>query len=246
MLSSVLPPVDNIQVGQHPYVIRLLKGIFNSRPPKVKLVPEWELPIVLAKLQEPPFEPLRTTALKYLTFKVVFLTAITTFRRCGDLQALRLGEGNISVQDRGVTFLRSGLAKQDRPAHFGSKIFVPAFKENKKLDPKRALAIYLSRTEQFRTTLSKTDELCLFLSYIKPHKPVTSQTIANWITEAIKICYSKKLKVNAHSTRSLGPSWALFKGASMSSIMKAADWSRENTFTKFYLRNVENSVLLKD
>lgn len=246
MLSSVLPPVDNIQVGQHPYVIRLLKGIFNSRPPKTKLVPEWDLPVVLAKLQESPFEPLRKAPLKFVTFKVVFLTAITTFRRCGDLQALRLGEGNISVQDRGVTFVRSGLAKQDRPSHYGSKIFVPSFKTNKKLDPKRALAIYLSRTEQFRTDESGKDELRLFLSYIKPHKPVSSQTIANWITETVKLCYSKNMKVRAHSTRAIGPSWALFKGATMSSIMKAADWSRQDTFTKFYLTKVENNVLLND
>ena len=32
MLSSVLPPIDNVRVGQHPYIIRLLKGVFNSRP----------------------------------------------------------------------------------------------------------------------------------------------------------------------------------------------------------------------
>ena len=29
MLSSVLPPVENKPVGQHPYIIRLLKGVFN-------------------------------------------------------------------------------------------------------------------------------------------------------------------------------------------------------------------------
>lgn len=43
MLSSLLPLIDNIQVGQHPYIIRLLRGVFNSRPPKVNLVPEWDL-----------------------------------------------------------------------------------------------------------------------------------------------------------------------------------------------------------
>ena len=35
MLSAILPHVDNVPVGQHPHIIRLLKGVFNSRPPKV-------------------------------------------------------------------------------------------------------------------------------------------------------------------------------------------------------------------
>ncbi|CAC5420875.1 unnamed protein product [Mytilus coruscus] len=35
MLSSLLPPIDNVPIGQHPYIIRLLRGVFNSRPPKV-------------------------------------------------------------------------------------------------------------------------------------------------------------------------------------------------------------------
>lgn len=54
MLSSLLPPIDNVPVGQHPYIIRLLKGVFNSRPPQVKLVPEWDLHKVLDILQKSP------------------------------------------------------------------------------------------------------------------------------------------------------------------------------------------------
>ena len=51
MLSSVLLPVQNIPFGQHPYIIRLLKGVFNSRPPTAALIPEWDLPKVLDLLK---------------------------------------------------------------------------------------------------------------------------------------------------------------------------------------------------
>ena len=44
MLSAVLPPVGNVPVGQHPYIIKLLRGVFNSRPPASRLLPEWDLP----------------------------------------------------------------------------------------------------------------------------------------------------------------------------------------------------------
>ena len=35
----------------------------------------------------------------------------------------------------------------------------------------------------------------------------------------------------------IGPFWALFNDASMKAILEAADWSKETTFTKFYLRD---------
>lgn len=242
MLSSVLPPVGKISVGQHPYIIRLLKGVFNSRPPKVKLVPEWDLPKVLQMLQSTPFEPIDKASLKHLTFKTIFLIAITTFRRCSDLQALKLGEGWVNIQKKGVTFIRQGLAKQDRPNHYGTKIFVPAFPENKLLDPKRCLYFYLKKTEVFREKLKDSNKL--FLSLLEPHQPVSSQTISKWIVQTIHMAYEnqKKSNVKGHSTRALGPSWALFNGASVKSIIEAADWSKESTFCKFYLRDVDDCV----
>lgn len=244
MLSAVLHPIGNIPVGQHPYIIRLLKGVFNSRPPSVRILPEWDLPVVLDMLQKQPFEPLSKASLKITTFKTIFLMAISTFRRCGDLQSLKLGEGSVCVQKKGVTFIRHGLAKQDREKHFGSKIFVPAFSENYRLDPKRALYWYLKKTQSLRVKSDGTTEKKIFLALNKPHHPISAQTISNWIVQTIKMAYeNKNIKVKAHSTRAVGPSWALYRGASVKSILDAADWSRESTFIKFYLRNVDVQVL---
>ncbi|CAC5396319.1 unnamed protein product [Mytilus coruscus] len=151
-------------------------------------------------------------------------------RRCSDLQSLCIGEESIVVQKKGVTFVRHGLSKQDRPKHFGSKIFIPSYQSDKLLDPKR------NSDSEFENKL--------FLSFIEPHKPVTSQTISFWIANAIKYAYNKKdKKCRAHSTRALGPSWALFNGASVKSIMDTADWSKESTFTRFYLRHIDVEVL---
>ena len=46
------------------------------------------------------------------------------------------------------------------------------------------------------------------------------------------VYYDKYLEVKAHSTRAIGHSYALFKGASMNSILEMAVWSKESTFTK--------------
>ncbi|XP_045161875.2 uncharacterized protein LOC123526694 [Mercenaria mercenaria] len=126
ILSSLLAPIEKFPVGQHPFIIRLLRGIFNQRPPLRKLVPEWDLPLVLGCLKKPPFEPMKEAFLKYVTWKTCFLIAVTCFRRCSDIQALR-------------------LSKQDRPNHHSRKIFVPSFPSNKLLDPKRAMTYYLKK-----------------------------------------------------------------------------------------------------
>lgn len=150
MLSVLLPQVDKFPIGQHPDVIRLLKGVFNTRPPEIRLVPEWDLKQVLDSLCEAPFEPMLKASLKYITWKSVFLTAISTFRRCSDIQALRTDEGFMSILPEGIVFIRQGIPKQGRPGHLDNKIFVPCFKRNKKLDPKRAIQVYLKKTEHLR------------------------------------------------------------------------------------------------
>ena len=172
MLSATLRTYDNYPVGKHPDIIRVIKGVFNSRPPQTRLLPEWDLPSVLEILEKDPFEPLSSTSLKNLTLKTVFCIAITTFRRCSDLQALRLGKAFMKVQGKGITFIRDGLAKQDRQNHFGTKIFVPTFTDNICLDPKRSLLQYIQKTNPLR----KPGNDKLFIALKEPHNPVSAQT----------------------------------------------------------------------
>ena len=187
-------------------------------------------------LENKPFEPLNEASLKFLTFKTVFLTAITTFRRCSDLQSLRFDHESMKIQDKGITFIRHGLSKQDRQSHFGVKIHVPHFTERESLDPKRAINVYLDKTKICRQKLGSPDKVKLFLAIKEPHKPVSTVTISSWIVQTIKTAYSDdNLKVTAHPTRAIAPSWALYKGASTKSILDTADWSSESTFVKFYL-----------
>ena len=248
MLSSILPPIDNCPIGQHSYIIRLLKGVFNERPPVKSLIPNWDLSLVLACLKEPPFEPLKDASFKHLTWKTCFLIAITTFRRCSDLQSLQIAEDRMNVGDRGITFVRTGLAKQDRPNHEGSHIFVPSHQEDKFLDPRRCLIQYIKKTKKYRNQ-NDQNVVKLFLATRKPHHPISAQTISKWIVNLIKLVYKLKKqslkgkKIQGHSTRSVGPSWALFKGASLRQVMESADWSTETTFIKHYLKSVMAPVL---
>ena len=248
MLSAILPPSDNCPIGQHPYIIRLLKGVFNERPPVKCLIPNWDLSLVLGCLKEAPFEPLKDASFQHLTWKTCFLVAITTFRRCSDLQSLQIAEDKMNIGNRGITFIRTGLAKQDRPNHDGSHIFVPSHQEDKLLDPRRCLMKYIRKTKQYRIH-GNQNAVKLFLATRKPHHPISAQTISKWIVNLIKLVYKlkkkslKNKKIKGHSTRSVGPSCALFKGASFRQVMESADWSTETTFIKHYLKSVRTPVL---
>ncbi len=84
--------VDGRFLGKHDLIVRFLRGARRFNPPRSPLVPSWDLSIVLAGLQRGPFEPLDLVELKFLSAKTALLTALTSIKRVGDLQAFSVSE----------------------------------------------------------------------------------------------------------------------------------------------------------
>ncbi|KAL0186640.1 hypothetical protein M9458_018310, partial [Cirrhinus mrigala] len=80
--------VGGRSVGKHDLIIRFLRGARKLNPPRSHLIPSWDLAVVLQGLQQDPFEPLQSVELDALSFKTALLTALTSIKRVGDLQAL--------------------------------------------------------------------------------------------------------------------------------------------------------------
>ncbi len=68
------------------------EGCQEIEPPRPPLMPSWDLSIVLAGLQRGPCEPLDSVELRYLSAKTALLTALTSIKRVGDLQAFSVSE----------------------------------------------------------------------------------------------------------------------------------------------------------
>uniref|UniRef100_A0A1X7UF04 Core-binding (CB) domain-containing protein n=1 Tax=Amphimedon queenslandica TaxID=400682 RepID=A0A1X7UF04_AMPQE len=85
-ISSVHDKVDGVPVGQHPLVTRLIKGIFNNRPPIPRYSSTWDVQTVLRYLES--LGPSTNLSLKLLSLKTVFLMAITRPSRSVDLAHL--------------------------------------------------------------------------------------------------------------------------------------------------------------
>ena len=83
----------------------------------------------------------------------------------------------------------------------------------------------------------------LFIAHCKPHKPVTSSTIARWLKEIMKEAGIDTSIFKAHSCRGAAVSAAKDHGVAVADIMKTADWSREITFTRYYYRADKENYL---
>ncbi len=87
-VAAFAEPRRGQSLGKDGLVIRFLRGARRMNPPRPPSVPIWDLSIVLEARKAPLFEPLNTVVLKYLSLKNVFLLALASVKRVGDLHAL--------------------------------------------------------------------------------------------------------------------------------------------------------------
>ena len=177
-------------------------------------------------------------SLKFLTYKTVFLTALALAGRCSDLVRLGGRPPYFTLSSHGIRLVPVKLKKQCREGHTMLDMFIPKFGENRKLDPVRALRVYLGRTESVRG-----ESPSLFFTFGSGNKKVPSpRTVARWLVAVISATPGAVSgHVTAHSVRALSTSIAFQARVSLEEILKAADWSSSNTFCQFYLRDSQVS-----
>lgn len=87
-LSSILSCGSGSSLSHLPLIRQFLRGATNLRPSVIYWFPIWDLTRVLNALTRGPFEPLREASLKFLSYKVAFLVAVTLAHRISELVAL--------------------------------------------------------------------------------------------------------------------------------------------------------------
>ena len=230
-ISTTHDHIDGHPVGQHPIITRLMRGAFNKRPPQPRYSITWDVCKVTLYISS--MGENHSLSLKSLSLKLVMLLALTRPSRSHDLSNLDLR--CMKILPDGVEFKSNCLAKQSRPSRPAAPFVFPAFTTDKNLCPKEALSEYVSRTESFRGTGSDR-KTKLFLSYIKPHSPISSSSIARWILAMLSLAGIDTSNFKAHSVRSASVSAAASAGVSTNQIMEAADWSSESVFQRFYYK----------
>ena len=235
-LSATLAPIDGFPVGQHPLVCKLLQGVFNRRPPAPRYTGMWNVSTVVSHILEMPSD----LSLKELSKKLAMLLALSNASRSSDLHALDLRYRVFC--EGGVTFKIPTLTKTRRSGP-PKEVSFAAFEQEPTLCPVVTLKQYEDRTASFRHS---DNSQRLFLSFWKPHKPVSSATIARWLKELLHDADIDTDTFKAHSTRSAASSAAKCAGMSTTDLLKLAGWTRTSTFERFYHKPImgKNEILV--
>ena len=209
--SSIHPRIDGFEIGKHPMVIRLMKGVFNKRSPLQKYTTTWSVGNVLIYLRSLGCSS--DLSLKDLSYKLATLLALVTDGRSSDLVLLSVN--HFTSTQEGTNFILNGLSKQSRPNHTRPPILVQKYNEDPLICPIECFNTYVSRTNQFRSVDGQGSFVPaqLFLGISQPHAPIKACSIACWIKCTL-----------------------LEGGATLTEALQQADWSTARTFHGFYFR----------
>jgi len=224
MLMQTLPFFGNTWCNECFLIQKFMKGVFHSRPPLPRYQFMWDVSVVLKFLKS--LSPLYKLSLKLLTFKVVALLALGNAPRAQtiismDLSCMRKeGKSVVCMFPHMLKTTRLGKPYIMKIEHF----------QDEELCILHSMLFYIRVTKPLRKS-SK-----VFISYVT-YKEVTTSTIARWLKTVLQMSGIDTKYFKAHSFRGASTSAAFSKGCKLSDILKAADWSSDKNFRKFYLRD---------
>lgn len=230
-LSTVLVTENGVKFGEHPLVCRYMKGIFQLRPALPKYTHIWDVNVVLTYLKT--FTEAALLTIKDLTLKLNILLFLTTGQRGQTIHTIDINY--IQELPNGYRITIQGKLKQTRPGKHLKPLELMDFPEEPKLSVTRHLQEYLKRTSLYRG-----DHAQLLLSYVKPFKPVTKDTLSRWVKKVLKSAGIDIDQYSPHSTRAAATSKCRSKGLQMDEIMKTAGWTNTGTFARFYGKPLES------
>ena len=96
---------------------------------------------------------------------------------------------------------------------------------------------YLRRTKPLRGDSTK-----LFISFMKPHKHISRETLSRWIKTVMEAAGKETSIFHTHSTRAAATSKAKAACVTIQEILDTAGWSSSKTFDRFYNKRASNEL----
>ncbi|GFN77248.1 reverse transcriptase/ribonuclease h/methyltransferase [Plakobranchus ocellatus] len=226
-VAASLAPDGFVGFGTHPIITKLLRGVFHKRPALPKYTSTWNVDVMIKFLSEWP--DLNVMTLKQLTLRLVMLLCLLSGQRGETIYKIRVND--ISFHDNNCFIVFSSLLKTSNPRRHLQPLELRYF-TNERLCVVSHLQHYLAVTQDIRLG----DQL--FLTYIKPHRPIARGTLSRWIKMILKMAGVNTEVYSAHSTRVVSTSAAMVRNVPLDVILRSAGWSKKSTFEKFYFRNI--------
>ena len=228
-----------------PVIRDLLRSFRLSSAELVLRPPAWELSKVLTYLVSPAFEPLSQASFRTLTLKTLFLLALATAKRVGELQALSSIVTFVG-EDACLSYIPQFVAKSESltrsiPRSFLGKSladFAAGLDTDLLLCPVRALRLYLLRARSLSPCRHR-----LFVSPRHHSRAMSKNAVSFFLREVISAAGAARPQVGslrAHEVRSVSTSVAFHRNWSVASVLESATWASSSVFSSFYLRDIQH------
>ena len=204
--------------------------MFNTRPTSPKYTYTWDTDILLRYLKE--LSGNEALTFKLLAHKTATLLTLLTGQRVSTIPLF--DTEHMDLQDHQVIFHMSELLKHSRPGKTADPFVFNSFQAESRLCPVNCIKAYLEK----RNALAQDTDTRLFITYGKPHHPASKNTISRWCKQALAAAGINTKVFQSHSIRVASTSKAKSIGVSIDTILKYARWSKQNTFYKFYHRDI--------
>ena len=179
--------------------------------------PAWDVALVLQSLTNQPYEPIRETEERFLAHKMLFLIALASAKRVGELHALSYRVSHSADwKEVSFSFVPGFVAKTQDQSSFDPQFenfTVPALPKSSSspngrlLFPVQAVKRYLDRTSQQRPRYER-----LFVTSGRTKKEISKNTVSFWLRKVISLAYQLSGKPLpspsplARETRGIAPS----------------------------------------
>lgn len=211
---------------------RFMRGIFNKRPSLPRYTTTWNPEVVLDMLKT--WGPISELSLKLLSFKLATLALLLSGRRGQTI--INISIKNIAFAGNEVRISLGDILKTSKKDLHEPELVYTAF-------PDKAICLVSTLREYLnRTHVIRGDECQLFISFNKPHKKISRDTLSRWIKEVLKRAGIDINRFKPHSLRTAATSLAASKTVSISTIMAAVGWRRESTFATFYKKRIDENT----
>ena len=243
-----------LDLVDNPVMRALFKNFRKEVPKRTIPLPRWNVNVVLCWLASDEFEPLERISIERLLWKSIFLLALASAKRVGELHALsaEIGFSN-STGSLLLSYVPEFMAKTDSATQRVPRSFtIPALEElvgndeaELRLCPVRTLREYVRRLRPLRDGCPR-----LFVSLRDPSRPLAKNSISAFLRKVIirahRDCREEELaalRVKAHELRAVATSLRFKKNLVLQEVMEAAVWRCNSTFVSFYLRDISHEFL---